>query len=283
MTRLLSAGACAAAIVLATSAPASALVAPSAYVQAFADDFVDTPCNTGNVSGATANCSAVYSQTTPVLSGNATSDANAPDGAVRATAVSTNYYFNGAAGQAFATSTLSDVLTFHGPLSGDAVITMTGTITLTPDFTNHSSNGHEFGFTEAYMGLEGVDSTGQEIAQATYCSPGASTTFCSPLKLGNAVISNVGTTFTITETFNLAADPVLGVSFFAGAETVGDGTASVVDPITVKLPPGVTFTSASGLFLTHAGVPEPAAWTLLIAGLGAVGAAGRLRRAAQAT
>ncbi len=45
------------------------------------------------------------------------------------------------------------------------------------------------------------------------------------------------------------------------------------------VPTGLTFTSASGAFLTG-GVPEPASWTLLIAGFGLTGATMRRRRIA---
>jgi hypothetical protein len=50
------------------------------------------------------------------------------------------------------------------------------------------------------------------------------------------------------------------------------------------LPEGVTFTSDSGVFLTKAplgetgGVPEPAAWALMLAGFGSIGAILRSRR-----
>ena len=49
------------------------------------------------------------------------------------------------------------------------------------------------------------------------------------------------------------------------------------------LPPGVTFTSASGAFLgggkTDGGVPEPASWALMLAGFFSLGAMLRVRRA----
>jgi hypothetical protein len=48
----------------------------------------------------------------------------------------------------------------------------------------------------------------------------------------------------------------------------------------MTLPEGFTYTSASGVFLTDTagGVPEPAAWALMILGLGGAGAALRRRR-----
>lgn len=47
----------------------------------------------------------------------------------------------------------------------------------------------------------------------------------------------------------------------------------------IDLPTGVTFSSASGVFLTDTtGIPEPASWALMILGFGGVGAAVRRRR-----
>jgi hypothetical protein len=59
----------------------------------------------------------------------------------------------------------------------------------------------------------------------------------------------------------------------------GAGTAGYTDPITLTLPSGVTYTSASGLFLTETAVatPEPATTVPLIAVFTAL-AAGRLLR-----
>jgi len=50
--------------------------------------------------------------------------------------------------------------------------------------------------------------------------------------------------------------------------------------IALGLPTGVTFTSDSGVFLagTAGGVPEPAAWVMMLAGFGIVGTAVRRRR-----
>jgi len=51
--------------------------------------------------------------------------------------------------------------------------------------------------------------------------------------------------------------------------------------LSLSLPGNVTYTSDSGVFLSHPnGVPEPAAWALMMTGVAAVGALTRRRRAA---
>ncbi len=64
--------------------------------------------------------------------------------------------------------------------------------------------------------------------------------------------------------------------FVVAAYSTGDGSANVDDPITIELPAGVTYTSASGEFLTRiAAAPEPATWTMLLLGFAGFGFAGR--------
>jgi hypothetical protein len=64
----------------------------------------------------------------------------------------------------------------------------------------------------------------------------------------------------------------------------GIGTAcdySHTASLSLSLPGNVTYTSDSGVFLSHPnGVPEPAAWALLMTGVAAVGGLTRRRRAA---
>jgi hypothetical protein len=169
-----------------------------------------------------------------------------------------------------------DTLTFHGG-SGLVTVSMSAKVMLSAPFSG-GPPGHFFGQADAYIGLEGLDTSGHEIADAADCSPGANSRFCIPFHEGNAVITNSFDTYSITETFSVGDGSVLGLLFTAGAESSGDASASVEDPITVTLPTGVTYTSASGRFLTAAGVPEPAGWACLICGLGLLGAAARGRR-----
>jgi hypothetical protein len=91
---------------------------------------------------------------------------------------------------------------------------------------------------------------------------------------------------------------------FSGVFTVSDGEArslaqrlylicqegvscdfSHTGSVGFLLPEGISFTSASGVFLVPptGGVPEPASWAMLISGFGLVGAAARRRRRSAAS
>jgi hypothetical protein len=56
---------------------------------------------------------------------------------------------------------------------------------------------------------------------------------------------------------------VLDFSAYIEAKATGDASINIIDPITLSLPPGVTYTSASGVFLTDSSqVPEPSTGNL---------------------
>ena len=249
-------------------AAADVVAAPSFYTRALAWDFRDPICNTGQTSGPSASCTqSTTISALPVVS-NGSALASLPGGVLDASASSSGASF----AQAEGIGTLFDTLTFHGPLSGNVVITMTANVAFTTPFSDPNGSGSG----EAYISLEGLNPLGREVSDAEDCTPGADGRFCFTFHEGTAVISNVGTTYSITESFSLAQNPVLGLRFDVGAGSLGDAAANVEDPISISLPPGVTYTSASGVFL--AGVPEPATWAILTAGLGLMGLAIRRRR-----
>ena len=90
------------------------------------------------------------------------------------------------------------------------------------------------------------------------------------------------TTFTGIYTLS-GASQVLGIFNFleADANSGGKSLYGHTSALHFTLPTGVTYSSASGVFLsaTGGGVPEPATWTLMIAGFGIAGATLRQRRA----
>jgi hypothetical protein len=71
----------------------------------------------------------------------------------------------------------------------------------------------------------------------------------------------------------------LGLEAYLGASCGGGITCDYYDPaqVTLSLPAGVTYTSASGVFDT-VGAPEPTTWSMMLVGLGGLGAAIRIRR-----
>jgi PEP-CTERM motif len=79
------------------------------------------------------------------------------------------------------------------------------------------------------------------------------------------------------------ASQILGIrdSLSAYAATGGSFTYGNTSSLNFILPSNVSFTSASGTFLSAnvgpGGVPEPASWALMIAGFGLTGAAMRRR------
>lgn len=67
----------------------------------------------------------------------------------------------------------------------------------------------------------------------------------------------------------------LNATLFGGGSGEHSGNFYNTASVTMRLPDGVTFTSASGVFLTSEGitaaVPEPASWAMMILGFGVIG------------
>lgn len=85
----------------------------------------------------------------------------------------------------------------------------------------------------------------------------------------------VGNSFFISSDVNIYLHEEVMVEFVLYAATNLTGSADITDPISFELPPGVTFTSASGVFLTRAGsVPEASTWVMMLAGFAGLGYTG---------
>jgi hypothetical protein len=255
------------------------------YTQASAYDYVHPACDTGQLQPGPATCSAgndtVAAGGLYHFGADAQSTASLSQGLLQADVSSFGAYLGPQVnGQAVASARLFDTLTFHGPISaGETVtITMTATLTYTPYYTFSGPFGGGFGIGGASMELQGLGTDGHAIAQASYCTP--NDPICQTLpgsNFGSYVISNDGNTYSISESFDLSqlADSSLEVFMQVAATSSGTGSATADDPITVSLPEGITYTSASGLFLTE--VPEPGTLASFAPGLLALGLMRRRR------
>jgi hypothetical protein len=253
---------------------------PSFYTRAVAWDFHDPICDTGESSASTAQCGQTFLQTSPHIEGDATATAGLDTGVLDVTANSQGAFSTGTEGQAKAIATLFDTLTFHNFAPGDnVVINLTAAVSESQGFVG-GPPGDVFGDSEGSIGLAVNDQFGHSIGFVNDCEPNFfGNADCTPLNTLGATVTNLGSSYSITSTLSLTAFPVLQLLFTASAVASGDGSGGVIDPISISLPPGVTYTSASGRFLTGA-VPEPSTWLELIIGAAISGLILRRRRCA---
>ncbi len=163
--------------------------------------------------------------------------------------------------QAGGEAQIGDTLSFNGAISPTSVTTlhMSGTMSNNNGFTAGS--------------LEIFDDTGLLTAGGA-CSKPTGDFFCAPTN-SQTKVSVVGNSFFISSTVNIEDHKQILVEFVVFASSFLTSSADITDPITIDLPPGVTFTSASGVFLTGAGsVPETSTWAMMLLGFAGLGYAG---------
>ena len=242
----------------------SANLVPGIGAQALAGNSVAS-CVTGFLI-PTASCSAG--------GGSASATLNTGDITVQAA-------WGGTAGGAvLAVGIIQDTLYFQGasPANGRGTIKMT---TATGTLTGSATADEEMwvgGFNNLPTGgmIQGTTTTG--YLQDTCYDPGIYSRG-SPYGVILCVFSN-GHDLSLSWDFPLSSIPSTGLEFRAMLScNPNTGTCNYQDPFTVTLPAGVTFTSASGQFLT-APVPVPAAVWLFGSGLlGLIGVARRKKTA----
>lgn len=168
---------------------------------------------------------------------------------------------------------IGDTLTFGGAISPNSVTTFTMSGTWSYSTSGSNSSGSATGSLDIY------DDNGLLTGGVACSTPAAG---CDSTTNNQTEVTVVGNSFFINSTVNVDLHKKILVEFVVGASTFLTGSADITDPITIDLPPGVTFTSASGVFLTHAGsVPETSTWTMMLAGFAGLGYAG-YRRATRA-
>lgn len=192
------------------------------------------------------------------------------------------YANNGGAVITGSNGTLQDILYFGGsiPSGGHVVFSMSASGALVGDAvaTLHLNAGlSQFGSPSIPAPSFGVSAANSSNVIATCTHPG------NFLDINQCVSTNGTDKLSLSLDLPLYyVDPSYGFNFSAslGCEVNGPnggnyGTCNFNDPITITLPAGVTFTSASGQFLT-APVPIPTAVWLFGSGLlGLVGVARR--------
>jgi len=266
----------------ATSADAQSTLPP--WFTAAGALAIGSACSSGSPAQTTSmSCNAA--QTIPPaflglnqISGSADAFADIQRGQLDAVATSTGYNGpNGRAGDAAASADLFDSLTFHGAIPPNAL----GKITMSATYDVSTQGPVGVGTVGMYLVLNDIHA--KIIANASACTQ--NNPYCSGIPTGTVQVSDTGKVFSISEYFRISdftVDP-LSIRMSVNATAFADSSAEIHDPITLSLPQGVSFTSASGLFLTGApgGVPEPGSWALMVAGLAATGGALRIRARAR--
>src|ERR1700691_244325 len=154
-------------------------------------------------------------------------------------------------GDANASAVVWDTLIFSGATAGaTATIVMTGTV----GFQGYAS-------TNAGALLFPLSSVSSAYSPLAFMEGG-----------GGTPVSTTEPTYAFEQTFPIFNDqPMLfEVAVSAGAAECGtscSGQAFITDPVSLELPSGVTFTSASGEFPGSTTAPEPSSLMLLATGL----------------
>lgn len=165
---------------------------------------------------------------------------------------------------------LTDTLFFHGTVAPGArlIVNLTaggglaGTAQADLNFTGFWADGGSFTHTQASTLQLGSSCITDPVSTVVTCETSS----------GGALDVNVNLPLSLLGNgYNFVAN--LSCQAYGG---VTPGSCSYDDPFTVTLPQGVTFTSASGVFLTSP-VPLPASAWLLLSGLGGFALLGRRR------
>jgi hypothetical protein len=159
---------------------------------------------------------------------------------------------------------IGDTLSFGGAISPTSITTFRMSGTMSTSNGDPNSNGFAAGWLDIY------DDNGL-LTGGVACSTPNSAFGCGSTN-HQTEVTVVGNSFFISSTVNVDLYKDILVEFVVYASSFLTSSADITDPITIDLPPGVTFTSASGVFLTRAGsVPETSTWALMLLGFVGLG------------
>jgi hypothetical protein len=165
---------------------------------------------------------------------------------------------------------IADTLTFGGAISPSSVTTFTMSGAMSTSNSDPNGNGFAAGWLDIY------DDNGL-LTGGVACSTPNSAFGCGSTN-NQTEVTLVGNSFFISSKVNVDLHKTILVEFVVYASSFLTSSADITDPITIDLPPGVTFTSASGVFLSDVGgggsVPETSTWAMMLigfAGLGFIG------------
>ena len=259
------------------SAQSPAATVQPFYTQSSAYDFLNPPCDSGRQAGPTSCAAAgqALRNGEPFFGGESQSYADLAKGVLHASAQSFgNAQFSPRVdGQANASARMFDTLTFEGPIGPNDYATVTMVATLTYSNIEFTSPANPFGVGNAWMQLEALSGDGSVMARAFACTPGTSVCINNPsYNSGGYEIEVHDNTYTIrgsVRLIDLGPPRTLQLLLALASQSQGFGSANADDPILISLPEGITFTSASGVFLSA--VPLPASLPLMagaVLGLG---------------
>ena len=259
----------AAIVVMSCFANAHAATVQTFYTQSSASDFINPACDSGRQAGPTS-CSAagqVLRNGDPFFGGESQSFADLARGVLHASAKSFgNAQFSPRVdGHANASARLFDTLTFAGPIGPDDFATVTMIATLTHSDIPFTSSQNQFGAGNVFMELEALTGDGRVMTRAFACTPNTAVCNNNP-NVGNYELSVHDNTYTIRGRFrlvDLGTPRTLQLLLVLASESSGFAAANADDPILISLPAGITYTSASGVFLSA--VPLPPSLPLLAA------------------